>query len=71
MLLCYLGCCFLRGGCHKHPKFNLIVEAHEAENVPKGSNCYLYVECGRFDRQSQGKTVESTNKTLRSLSSAP
>lgn len=57
-----IGWCYLRGGCHRHSKFNLVVEGHEAGNVPKGSNVYLYIECGRFDRQSQDNPVDG--KTL-------
>lgn len=54
-----IGCCCLRGGCHQHEKFNLIVEVHEAANIPKGSPVYLYVECGRFDAQSAENPVDS------------
>lgn len=50
------GCCYLRGGCHTHEAVNLIVEVHQAENIPPGGNVYFYAEAGRFDCQTSGGT---------------
>lgn len=53
-----IGCCFLRGGCHEHEAMNIIIEVHDAENVPIGGAVYAYAEAGRFDVQSGSAKVK-------------
>ncbi|XP_053993809.1 rhoptry apical surface protein 2-like isoform X2 [Hylaeus volcanicus] len=52
-----IGCCCLHGGCHSHEKLNLVVEVHEAANIPRGAAVYVYLECGRFDTESSKNNV--------------
>ncbi|CBZ55369.1 hypothetical protein NCLIV_057920 [Neospora caninum Liverpool] len=59
-----LGSLFFYLGLHDHQKFNLLVEIHELDRVPKSSSLFVTVEAGRWSTTSQVVKTKGQNQRV-------
>ncbi|EPR58892.1 hypothetical protein TGGT1_315160 [Toxoplasma gondii GT1] len=59
-----LGSLFFYLGIHDHQKFNVLVEIHELDRVPKSCSLYMTIEAGRWSATSQVVKVKGQDQRV-------